>query len=186
MRRSLIGLTAILTASTAHASGAVSPYAYKLFEIPGLGLPVTNSMVMLWVITLSVILVVRIAVSKSALVPSTGQAIVEMIVESVENLIEPIVGETSGAAHLLAAGRLLFCDPYQQLELTTSICRNHRNHRRTRPLQLLAAPRQCGPQHHLCPLHHRHRRLALLRAALRPASRHWLWTCLETKQTRRT
>jgi len=93
MRRSLIGLTAILTASTAHASGAVSPYAYKLFEIPGLGLPVTNSMVMLWVITLSVILVVRIAVSKSALVPSTGQAIVEMIVESVENLIEPIVGK---------------------------------------------------------------------------------------------
>ena len=48
---------------------------------------------MLWVITLIVILMVRLAVRKATLVPSTGQAIVEMIVETVENLIEPIVGK---------------------------------------------------------------------------------------------
>jgi len=93
MRRSLIGTIALITATQAHASGSVSPYAYELFNIPGINLPVTNSMLMLWVITLTVILFVRLGVRKGAMVPSTGQSIVEMIVETVENLIEPIVGK---------------------------------------------------------------------------------------------
>jgi len=93
MRRSLLGLIAIFSATAAHASGGVSPYAYELFEIPGIGLGVTNSMIMLWVVTLLVIVMVRIGVGKGAMVPSTGQSIVEMIVEAVENLIEPIVGK---------------------------------------------------------------------------------------------
>lgn len=93
MRRSLLGLIAIFSATAAHASGAVSPYAYELFKIPGVGLTVTNSMLMLWVITLIVIVFVRLAVRKGSMVPSTGQSIVELIVESVENLIEPIVGK---------------------------------------------------------------------------------------------
>lgn len=95
MRISLFGLVGLFMASNAHAAGAVSPYAYELFRIPGIGdgIPVTNSMIMLWVITLVVILFVRMAVSKKAMVPSHGQAIMEMIVEGIEGLIEPIVGK---------------------------------------------------------------------------------------------
>jgi F-type H+-transporting ATPase subunit a len=93
MRRSIFGLLSALAVTHAHAADGVSPYAYGLFEIPGIGLTVTNSMVMLWVVTLVVILLVRLAVSKGSLVPSTGQALIEIIAEGVENLIEPIVGK---------------------------------------------------------------------------------------------
>ena len=50
-------------------------------------------MLMLWVVALIVIVMVRLAVRKGAMIPSTGQSIVEMIVESVEGIIEPIVGK---------------------------------------------------------------------------------------------
>ena len=96
MKYLLSGLVALFVATGAYASEeGVSAYAYELFRIPGIGdgFPVTNSMVMLWVITLVVILFVRLAVRKQAMVPSHGQAIVELIVEYVENLIEPIVGK---------------------------------------------------------------------------------------------
>lgn len=95
MRALLFSVFAVLTFSNAHAAGGVSPYAYELFRIPGIGegIPVTNSMVMLWVITLFVIVVVRLAVRKRAMVPGHGQAVMEMVVESVEGLIEPIVGK---------------------------------------------------------------------------------------------
>lgn len=97
MKYWLSGLVAFFVTTGAYASegGGVSPHAYELFRIPGIGdgFPVTNSMVMLWVITLTVILFVRLAVRKRAMVPSHGQAIVELIVEYVENLIEPIVGK---------------------------------------------------------------------------------------------
>jgi F-type H+-transporting ATPase subunit a len=95
MRYCLFGLLTLFFASSAQASGGVSPYAYELFRIPGIGegFPVTNSMVMLWVITLTVIFFVRMAVRKRAMVPSHGQAIMELVVEMVEGLIEPIVGK---------------------------------------------------------------------------------------------
>lgn len=93
MRRILPGLAFLSIFTSAQAAEGVSPYAYGLFEIPGLGLTVTNSMVMLWTVTLVLILFVRLAVRKGELVPSTGQALVEIVAEGVENLIEPIVGK---------------------------------------------------------------------------------------------
>jgi len=88
----ILGLTLV---SSTHAAGAVAPYAYELFKIPGIGdgIVVTNSMLMLWVITLGIILIVRLAIAKRAMVPGHGQAIMEMVVEAVEGLIEPIVGK---------------------------------------------------------------------------------------------
>ncbi len=79
--------------SAAHAAGAegVSPTAYPVFNL--FGLPVTNSMVTSWVISLATILVVRIAVGKPMMIPSKGQALVESIVTGVRDLIEPIVGK---------------------------------------------------------------------------------------------
>ncbi len=78
------------------ADGAVAPYAYEIFTIPvfdGFELTVTNSMIMLWLVCLFIVLMVRLAVRKAEMVPGRGQSIVEMIVEGVEGLIEPIVGK---------------------------------------------------------------------------------------------
>lgn len=78
------------------ADGAVAPYAYEIFTIPvfdGFELTVTNSMIMLWLVCLVIVLAIRLAVRKAEMVPGKGQAIVEMIVEGVEGLIEPIVGK---------------------------------------------------------------------------------------------
>ncbi len=71
------------------AAAAESPRAEVLWE----GLPITNSMVTSWVIAVILIAVLRLAVKKPTLVPSRGQAIVEGVVEGINNLIEPIVGK---------------------------------------------------------------------------------------------
>jgi F-type H+-transporting ATPase subunit a len=95
MRLLFTGLSLLLVTTQVQAAGAVSPYAYELFRIPGFGngIPITNSLVMLWVVTLLVILMVRITLRNQSLVPTHGQAVLEIIVETVEGLIEPIVGK---------------------------------------------------------------------------------------------
>lgn len=76
------------------AEGGVSPTAYHLWEIPGIHLPITNSMVTSWIVSLLLILGIRLAVGKKPqLVPSKGQAIVESLVVGIQNMIEPIVGK---------------------------------------------------------------------------------------------
>jgi F-type H+-transporting ATPase subunit a len=71
---------------------AVSPSPYKLVEETFLGLPITNSMLMSWGISLMIILLVRWMVGKPQLVPRTGQAIVESIIGGLRGIFEPIVG----------------------------------------------------------------------------------------------
>ena len=72
-----IALIALSATSLAHASGGVEPAATKLFEIPVLGLPVTNSIVTGWVVSLLILLGLRLLVKKPQLIPSRGQAVVE-------------------------------------------------------------------------------------------------------------
>lgn len=95
MKLSNISFFAFLAFLTSAPSAlAVSPSAYKLVERTWLfGLPITNSMVTGWFISLLLILAIRIAVRKPKLIPSAGQAIVEDVVVGIRDIMEPIVGK---------------------------------------------------------------------------------------------
>jgi F-type H+-transporting ATPase subunit a len=73
---------------------AVSASPYRLTEEPLFGLPITNSMVMSWVISLFIIIGVRLMVKQPKLVPGGGQAIVENILGGIRGIMEPIVGKS--------------------------------------------------------------------------------------------
>lgn len=91
MRFSHLSFAGILLALSAVDASAVSPAPY---EITHLGpLPVTNSMIMSWCISLAVILGVRAMVGKPKLVPSKGQAVIESGINLVREIMEPIVGK---------------------------------------------------------------------------------------------
>lgn len=70
---------------------AVSKKAYELFSVLKF-LPITNAMVTTWVISLLIILAVRKMVGRPALVPGTKQSIIEVMIEGLRGLLEPIVG----------------------------------------------------------------------------------------------
>ena len=72
---------------------AVSASPYKLVEETPLGLPITNSMVMSWAISLLIILGVRLLVRKPTLIPSAGQAVVENLLGGIRDIMEPIIGK---------------------------------------------------------------------------------------------
>ena len=73
---------------------AVSPSPYKLVEkTPFFGLPLTNSMVMSWVISLAIILAIRAMVGRPQLIPSAGQAVIENLLGGIRDIMEPIVGK---------------------------------------------------------------------------------------------
>ncbi len=88
-----VGIPGLLAATSvaSAADDGVSPAAYEIGEI--LGIPITNSMVTSWVISLVLILVVRLMIGKISLIPSKGQAVVETVVIGVRDLIQPIVGK---------------------------------------------------------------------------------------------
>ncbi len=73
------------------AADGVSVSPYNIHHIGPI--PITNSMIMGWVISIILVLVVRLAVRRRALVPGRAQGAMEVVVESVSNLIEPIVGK---------------------------------------------------------------------------------------------
>ncbi len=86
----------VLAGSSAQAK--VAPSAAQ-FEI--LGLPITSSIITTWVIALTLLLVLRIAIgSKPTLVPTRGQAVVESLLTGVRDLVEPIVGKGVARAAL--------------------------------------------------------------------------------------
>ena len=97
-RASIIALIALSATSIAYASGGVEPAATKLFEIPVLGLPVTNSIVTGWVVSLLILLGLRLLVKKPQLIPSRGQAIVESALGALRGLYEPIIGKKAFGA----------------------------------------------------------------------------------------
>lgn len=62
-------------------------------EITRFGIfPVTNSMVTSWVVSLFILILVKILVGKTSLIPSRGQLIVESAINSLRSILEPIVG----------------------------------------------------------------------------------------------
>ena len=87
-------LSFITLCTTVNASDgvAVSPSAYKLFNV--FGIPVTNSMIMSWMVSIAVVIGVRLAIgSKPSIIPTRSQAFIEALVEGVKTLITPIVGK---------------------------------------------------------------------------------------------
>lgn len=86
-------LSLFFTALPAFAgeSHGISAAAEPLFHVGPL--PVTNSMVTSWIVAVVLIIAIRLAIKKPALVPTRGQAMVESLVEGVLDLITPIVGK---------------------------------------------------------------------------------------------
>ena len=75
------------------ASGGVHKKADKI-DI-GLDLdwlPITNSMVTSWVVSLFIIILIRLTVGKPKLVPGKGQLVIESIIGTVRSIVQPIVG----------------------------------------------------------------------------------------------
>ena len=99
---------AFLAAAVPSAEAAGGAAAEHLFNIGPL--PVTNSMVTSWVISLALILAIRFAIGRRPqLVPSRGQAMVEGVVSGIMGLIEPIVGKrTVKAAFPILASFFIF------------------------------------------------------------------------------
>ena len=69
----------------------MSPAPYELTEL--FGLPVTNTILTTWVISLLLILGVRLLVGKPQLIPGKWQAVFESIIDGLKGLLEPIVGK---------------------------------------------------------------------------------------------
>ena len=94
----LIFALSLVSSSFAEAGG-VSAKAEPLFLIGSL--PVTNSILTTWLISIALVLAVRWAIGRRpTLVPSKGQAVVERIVEGIKDIVEPIVGRQASSAAL--------------------------------------------------------------------------------------
>ncbi len=78
-------------ASSLHAADGLSPSPYKLTEV--FGLPLTNTILTTWFISILLIIVIRLSVGRPKLVPGKGQAVVESLIEGLRGLLEPIVGK---------------------------------------------------------------------------------------------
>lgn len=78
-------------AVTAHAAEGGHEAAASLKGV--LGLPITNSILTSWVITIAIILVVRLAVGTPKIIPGRGQAVLESALTGLRDLYEPIVGK---------------------------------------------------------------------------------------------
>ena len=95
------------TASALNAADGVSPSPYKLTEL--LGLPLTNTIVTTWVISILLILVIRWSVGTPKLIPGKGQAVIESLIDGLRGLLEPIVGKKAfPMAFPLLIGLFLF------------------------------------------------------------------------------
>ena len=97
----LLALTLFFIGSASAANAAVELRANQLFEV--FGLPVTNSMVTSWVVSLLLLVAVRVFVGRPKLVPNRGQAVIEGALDGIRGVVEPIVGKKAigGALPLL-------------------------------------------------------------------------------------
>lgn len=76
---------------SAVAHGAVEPSAMALFEV--FGVPITNSMVTGWVISVLFILGLVLLIGRPGIIPTKGQAVFESVLEALRGVFEPIVGK---------------------------------------------------------------------------------------------
>ena len=99
----LLGSASLLNA----AEEGVSLSPYKLTEI--FGLPLTNSILTTWVISILFILVIRFSVGAPKLIPGKGQAVIENLVCGLRDLLLPIVGKKAfSMAFPLLIGLFIF------------------------------------------------------------------------------
>ncbi|MFP4069581.1 MAG: F0F1 ATP synthase subunit A [Verrucomicrobiota bacterium] len=85
----------------------MSPSPYTLTEV--LGLPVTNSILTTWVVSIVLIVAVRLWVGKPKMIPGKGQAVIESLIDGLRGLLEPIVGKKAfPMAFPLLIGLFLF------------------------------------------------------------------------------
>ncbi len=75
----------------AAGEGGVSPAPYTLSDL--LGLPLTNTILTTWTISLLFIIGVRTLVGRPKLIPGKWQAVFENIIETLKDLLLPIVGK---------------------------------------------------------------------------------------------
>lgn len=80
-----------LCVSGLQAAEGVSPKPYVLTEL--FGLPLTNSMVTTWAISILLIIGIRLWVGRPQLIPGKGQAVIESVIDGLRGLLEPIVGK---------------------------------------------------------------------------------------------
>jgi F-type H+-transporting ATPase subunit a len=99
-------LPLLLAATSAPAFAAEEGVSSKPLPLFHIGpLPVTNSMMTSWVVSLLLLLGIRLTVKKPQLIPSRGQAVIESMVEILRELFEPIVGKKA----MPAAFPILLC-----------------------------------------------------------------------------
>ena len=75
----------------AAGDSGVSPSPYELTDL--LGLPLTNSILTTWAISIAFIVLVRSAVGQPTLIPGKWQAVFEALVDGLRGLLEPILGK---------------------------------------------------------------------------------------------
>jgi len=87
----LAPLNFVFGADASGSSNGVSPYAYEIGKI--FNLPITNSILTTWVISLGFIIAIRLMVGKPSLVPNKAQSVFETLIEGLKGIIEPIMGK---------------------------------------------------------------------------------------------
>jgi F-type H+-transporting ATPase subunit a len=88
----LVGFSAETAAPAAHAEEGLPANAGEVFTIGPL--PVTNSMLVTWIVAVALIIFAQIATRKMKEVPSGAQNFWEWMVESLHNFLEGIIGHT--------------------------------------------------------------------------------------------
>jgi len=87
---------AVVQATEEHAASAAEPVhelSEKAVEIARpFGFPITNSMVVTWVVAIGLIVFVRRATRSMNQVPSGAQNLIEWLVEALYNLLESVIG----------------------------------------------------------------------------------------------
>ncbi|MDG0964364.1 MAG: F0F1 ATP synthase subunit A [Opitutales bacterium] len=82
----------LFTTLPVFASGeGVSLVSEEIFKLGVF--PVTNSMVTSWVVSIVIVILVKLLVGRTSLIPSKGQLIVESAITSLRTMLEPIVGK---------------------------------------------------------------------------------------------
>ncbi len=82
-------LATVLPAFGAESRG-IEPMAHGMFHLGPL--PVSNSMVMTWLVAIALVVVIRLVVGRPKLVPSRGQAMIENLILGIKDIVDPIVG----------------------------------------------------------------------------------------------
>lgn len=87
-----MSISFLLTSLPVLASGeGVSLVSEEIFKLGVF--PVTNSMVTSWIISIAIVIIVKLLVGRTSLIPSKGQLIVESAITSLRTILEPIVGK---------------------------------------------------------------------------------------------